>query len=217
MTEKLELEKIFELLYAAYGPQHWWPAKTAFEVCVGAILAQNTAWTNVEKAIARLRRAGLLGAEALRAAPEEALAEAVRPAGTWKLKAAYLRGFVDHLQERHGGKLGKMLGRPRDVLREELLGIRGIGPETADCIVLYAAGHPSFVVDAYTRRILERHYLLNGRERYEDVRELFHRNLPAEAARFNEFHALFVRLGKERCRKRPLCEGCPLEALPHRE
>src|SRR3990167_362875 len=142
---------LFDRLFAAYGPQHWWPAKTRFEVCVGAILTQNTAWSNVEKAIANLRREKLLTLKALAAADKRELARCIRPAGYFNQKAGYLKNFCRHVEENHSGSLERLLAEPLPALRHGLLGIKGIGPETADSIVLYAAGKPSFVIDAYTR------------------------------------------------------------------
>ncbi len=192
----------------------WWPARTRFEVIVGAILTQNTAWSNVERAISNLRRARLLTPGALERVSKARLARLVRPSGYFRQKAKKLKAFVRFLRESHGGSLARMFRRPTAELREQLLAVHGIGPETADSILLYAGGHPVFVVDAYTHRILGRHHLTNGEPDYAAVRSLFEANLPREAALYNEFHALLVNVGKHWCRKsQPRCGECPL--LPH--
>lgn len=224
------LRFIFERLFAAYGPQFWWPGDSAAEIVIGAILAQNTAWKNVERAITNLKSANLIDWTRLRDIPEAELAELIRPSGTFRIKAKRLKAFVDHLWQHHGGRLDRWLrtsprhrsGRQLSVLeleaiRTQLLHIRGIGPETADAILLYAGGHPTFVVDAYTRRVLRRHHLITSSWTYEDVRELFQNGLGREAALFNEFHALFVAVAKRHCRTRARCDGCPLADLPHNE
>jgi endonuclease III related protein len=205
--------KYYRELLVAYGPQGWWPGRTPFEVIVGAILTQNISWKNVEVAISALRRARLLDPCRMRRAPVSKLARLVRPAGYYRQKARKLRAFLAFVEREHRGDLESFLRRPAAALRSNLLRIRGIGPETADSIVLYASGRPSFVVDAYTRRVLARHALIRGREPYEDLRGLLQSGLPRSAKVYGEFHALLVRVGKERCRKRaPLCAGCPLEA-----
>lgn len=203
-------------MMGAYGPQGWWPAESALEIVVGAILTQNTAWVNVERAIAALRRARLLSWERLRDIPRDELANVIRPAGTYRVKARRLKAFADVLFRRFAGSLDRMLtGDDVERVRDRLLSIHGIGPETADAILLYVAGIPTFVVDAYTKRILKRHYVLRGTESYEDIRTFVHRSLPADAALYNEYHALFVRTAKEHCRKSARCAGCPLEHLAH--
>ena len=189
----------------------WWPAKTPFEVIVGAILTQNTAWTNVERAIKNLRREQLLTSTAIERVSQARLARLIRPSGYFRQKAKKLKMFGRFLRERHGGSLTRMFRTPTAALREQLLGVHGIGPETADSILLYAGGHPVFVVDAYTHRILGRHDVTNGQPDYEAVRSLFETNLPKDAALYNEFHALIVNVGKNWCRKsRPRCGECPL-------
>lgn len=205
------LEEIYTAMYAALGPSNWWPAESDFEVVVGAVLTQNTAWGNVEKAIAALRGAGCLNPHALRALPEEDLAQLIRPAGFFRLKARRLRNLLDWLEAACGCDLAVLRGRDMDSLRAELLAVNGIGPETADCILCYALGYPAFVVDAYTRRIFARHGLVSENIGYEALRGLFMDHLPPDAAMFNEYHALVVRLGKEWCHKGGgRCETCPL-------
>jgi endonuclease III related protein len=162
----------YRTLFQSWGPQHWWPAESPFEVIVGAFLTQNTAWTNVEKAIANLRQARLLSMNGIRRIPVAKLERLIRPSGYFRQKAARLKAFVAHLDKCYGGSLTKFLSRPTQQLREELLNLNGIGPETADSILLYAGNHPVFVVDAYTRRILVRHEILDEKATYEEIREL---------------------------------------------
>lgn len=213
----LRLMEMFQLLYERFGPQHWWPGESALEVMVGAVLTQNTNWANVEKAIENLKTQGLLSLEALsRVGPQE-VARAIRPAGYYNLKARRLKALVDHVLDRAGTDLERFLAQPADRLREGLLSVRGIGPETADSIGLYAAGYPVFVVDAYTFRILYRHNLAGESEGYEQLQSLFMDHLPADAGLFNEFHALMVRTGKEFCRRKPLCASCPLGSWERQE
>lgn len=215
------IEDIFHRLSRHFGPQFWWPAQTPTEVVIGAILTQNTAWTNVERAIAKLREAGCLSFDRLHALSEPELSELIRPAGTYRVKARRLKTFVDALYRDHDGSLAAMLGGPLAQARARLLALHGIGPETADAILLYAGGRPSFVVDAYTLRILRRHHLIDRPKAkdaaYEATRRLFHESLPPDAAMFNEYHALLVQLGKRHCRVRAQCERCPLADLPHDE
>lgn len=212
---KKKLLEIYDRLFRGHGPQHWWPARTKTEVVVGAILTQNTAWSNVELAINNLRRAKVLSWRALRDLPASELAELIRPSGTYDVKAKRLGSFVRYLWEKHNGSLRSLLKGELDTVRRRLLSIHGIGPETADAILLYAGNRPTFVVDAYTRRILRRHHLCNNRTNYETVRELFHTALPADIPLFNQYHALFVAVGKKHCRSRARCAGCPLEGMPH--
>jgi endonuclease-3 related protein len=207
------LTAIYARLYAAWGTQHWWPGETPFEVMVGAILTQNTAWTNVEKAITNVKAAGMLEPEALRAAPPEKLAALIRPSGYFNVKARRLRHFLEFLH-REGGEAG-LRAQPTGQLREKLLGVHGLGPDTADSILLYALDRPVFVIDAYTRRVLRRHRLIRGDEDYEELRTLFEQRLPRARRLYNEYHALFVRTGKYHCRPKARCEGCPLACLPH--
>jgi endonuclease III related protein len=205
------LVRIYRTLRRAYGPARWWPGRTAFEVCLGAILTQNTAWTNVERTLRGLRRRRLLSFRALDRLPVSRLAPMLRPSGTFRMKARRVRAFLDLLGREYGGRVARMAGEEPIRLRERLLAVHGIGPETADAIALYAAGHAFFVVDAYTRRVLERVGLLRGGESYDAVQSLFHRNLPRDAALFNDYHAQFVRLAKEACRRVPRCAKCPIE------
>jgi endonuclease-3 related protein len=214
-SDAVVLPRWFDLLLEAYGPQGWWPGRTRFEIVVGAVLTQGVAWRNVERALAGLRVAGLLTPERMRRAGVREIAARIRPAGYHNQKARALLALLRHLDRRHAGRFDRMLRRPAESLREELLSIRGIGPETADCIILYAARRPVFVVDAYTRRILRRHRLADGDEPYETLRRRFEAELPGDHRIFNEYHALLVRLGKERCRRIPLCSGCPLESDLH--
>jgi len=209
------LSEIYKLLYDAFGPQHWWPGETQFEIMAGAILTQNTSWTNVEKAIANLNRAGSLTPDALRRIEIKQLAELIRPAGYYNIKAKRLKNFVDWLFEHYSGELTNLQTISTDRLREELLAITGIGRETADSILLYALGRPVFVVDAYTARITVRHELIEPGADYEQLRELFESNLPRDVRLFNEYHALLVKAGKEFCKTKARCSGCPLEKLPH--
>jgi endonuclease III related protein len=204
------LLRLYARLHRRYGPQRWWPARSRFEVVVGAILTQNAAWRNAERAIARLSAAGALDLHAVLALPAARLTALLRPSGTFRVKARRLRAFARHVARRHRGRLARLLALPLPALRAELRGIAGIGPETADAIALYAAGRPIFVVDAYTRRIVARHRLVAPDGDYATVQTLFMAHLPHDPALFNEFHALLVRVGKEHCRTRPRCEGCPL-------
>jgi endonuclease-3 related protein len=206
------LLRLYEALHRRYGPQCWWPARSAFEVVIGAILTQKSAWVNVERALGQLRRAGVLRAASLAALPQARLAALIRPAGAFRVKARRVRAVLDHLRARHGGDPRRLLRRPWPELRAELLAIPGIGPETADAIGLYGAGRPVFVVDAYTRRILARHGLMAGDADYATIQGLVQGNLPQDPGLFNEYHALLARVAREHCRARPRCEGCPLRS-----
>ncbi|HJV67033.1 MAG TPA: endonuclease III domain-containing protein [Geomonas sp.] len=204
--------EIFDALLKAYGPLHWWPADTPFEVCVGAILTQNTNWTNVEKAIINLKREGVLSIEALWDIDRGRLAELIRPSGFFNVKSARLKDFIGWVLERHGS-LEAMFREDWRGLRDELNAVRGIGRETCDSILLYAGGVPSFVVDAYTKRLFSRLGLISETASYEEVRSLFMNALPPDVALFNEYHALIVEHCKRHCRKKPISEGCPLRGL----
>lgn len=205
------LKKTYNKLFKAFGPQRWWPGDTSFEVIVGAILTQNTAWTNVEKAIHNLKKAKLLNPKRLHELSHGELAKYIRPAGYFNIKAKRLKHFLNYLFDDYGGRLDRMFRKRTDALRRELLQVNGIGPETADSILLYAGNHVIFVVDAYTKRIFSRHQIIDADADYHDIQEIFMKNLPHDMQMFNEYHALIVRVGKDFCRnKRPLCSKCPL-------
>jgi len=206
------LLRIYQTLLSAYGPQGWWPGESAFEVVLGAVLTQNTAWGNVERALDNLKRVGVLSPSGLCGLGQEALEQLLRPAGTYRVKAARVRALLDYLERAHGGDLAGLAAGDLEAVRRELLSVPGIGPETADSILLYAAGRPTFVIDAYTRRFVGRLGLAGEQSPYEELRALFMDHLPADPALYNEYHALIVRHGKERCRARqPRCSGCPVE------
>ena len=236
-SREYKLRQIYRALLRAWGPQRWWPAQSRFEVVMGAFLTQNTSWRNVELALQNLRRASALNVGAIRELPLARLEELVRPAGYFRQKAARLKGFVEYLDRRYGGSLAAMFAQPTEELRRELLGLNGIGPETADSILLYAGSHPVFVVDAYARRLFERHGLVSYDVDYEEIRSLVQvalGELPpttgngssklahapsrmsraarsAAAQHFNEMHGLLVTAGKLHCHKRqPDCAACPL-------
>jgi endonuclease III related protein len=209
-----KLKQYYVALFDRLGPQGWWPGRTRLEVILGAILTQNTSWRNAARAIGEFRKVGLLKLSRLERVTQVELEPVVRPAGFYRQKAATIRGFLDWLTASCGGSLPRMFARPTEELREELLKLRGFGPETVDAILVYAGQRPSFVADAYTRRILARHGLVEETAGYEAVRDFLHEHLPADAALFNEYHALLVEVGKRYCRKeRPKCEGCPLESF----
>ena len=209
------LTEIYQLLFRRFGPQHWWPGETQFEIIVGAILTQNTNWGNVEKAISNLKAAGLLTPKRLHDIEVSELAELIRPAGYFNIKAKRLKNFISWLFENYDGKLSELENVDTERLRAELLGIKGVGRETADSILLYALDREIFVVDAYTARVAFRHGLIEPEADYEQLRELFQSHLPPEVKMFNEYHALLVRVGKEFCKPKARCAGCPLEKLPH--
>lgn len=208
---KRRLMEIYQALYRHFGPRHWWPGETAFEVMVGAILTQNTAWTNVAKAIKNLKKRNLLTVSRLKEVPQGRLARSIRPAGYFNVKAKRLKSLVAFLWEKYDGDPNKMKNMPLARLRAELLGVNGVGPETADSIILYAVGKPSFVVDAYTRRVFMRHRFIAGSEDYDVIRTIFSERLSKSVPLYNEYHAQIVEVGKEFCRKKPKCAGCPLE------
>lgn len=241
------IRKYYRSLLRRWGPQNWWPAQSRFEVIVGAFLTQNTAWGNVEKAIAQLQKAHRLSAKGIREAGLKELEQLVRSSGYFRQKAQRLKNFAEFLDATYGGSLQRMFAQPTEKLRMELLSLNGVGPETADSILLYAGNHPIFVVDAYTRRILERHEIINAKTGYEEIRALIEQeisNAEAEsltvsrpgaeprhpisrmsamrrghlAQHYNELHALIVRTGVEYCRKTPQCNGCPLSRfLPEKQ
>lgn len=207
------LGKVFDLLLDHYGPQHWWPADDPFEVIIGAILTQSTAWRNVEKAIANLKVRGLLSPEGLMALSIHELAELIRSSGYYNAKAAKIKSFLLWFKERHDNDLNKLAVLDVSELRQQLLMVKGIGEETADSIILYALDKPIFVIDAYTRRVVSRLGIAPLHDRYEDYQKLFMNHLPCDVAMFNEYHALLVRHGKEICKKQPVCEGCYISSL----
>jgi endonuclease III related protein len=205
------LLKIYDRLFKAYGPQHWWPGDSPFEVIIGAILTQSTAWTNVSKAIDNLKSFSMLSPAGIRKLPEDELAQLIRPSGYYHAKAKKLKAFIDFLDEKYNDNLDAMFSVPAALLRAQLLSVHGIGPETADSILLYAAVKPVFVIDAYTRRVFTRLGMLPGGADYAACQKYFMNNLPPDERLFNEYHALLVNLGKLACRKTPVCERCPLK------
>ncbi len=207
-------EKAYHLLYAHFGPQGWWPGETPFEVMVGAILTQNTSWANVQKAIASLKNGGLLSYDALSLCSADEIAPFIKSSGYYNLKAHRLRNLLEMIGTFYDGQLENFLRDDLLSARNNLLGVRGIGPETADSILLYACGYPIFVIDMYTHRVFSRHNLVMEESDYQNMQELFMDNLPNDARLFNEFHALIVRVAATYCRKKnPLCEQCPLQGL----
>jgi endonuclease-3 related protein len=206
-----ELLTIYDTLLRFFGEQGWWPADTPFEVMVGAVLTQNTAWRNVERAITNLKEEDVLTPLGLRRIDEARLAELIRPAGYYNIKAKRLKSLIEFLDRGYGGDLIKMFSEPLSSLREEILTVKGIGPETADSILLYAGEKPIFVVDAYTRRILSRHGMITDGASYGDIQGLFMRSLPKDVSLYKEYHALFVQLAKTFCKTTPHCAECPLE------
>ena len=208
------LRSYYNTMLADLGPRHWWPAKTRFEVIVGAILTQNTAWSNVKRALDNLRRERLLTPTAMASIPATRLARLIRPSGYFRQKARKLKAFVLFLRREYRGSLDRMFRTPASELREKLLNVHGVGPETADSILLYAGDRPVFVVDAYTRRIFERHELIPPHASYMDIQDFFERSLPRDASLYNEFHALIVDVGKQWCRSTaPRCSECPLRSF----
>jgi endonuclease III related protein len=237
---RAEITKYYVALLSRYGPQNWWPAQSPFEVIVGAYLTQNTNWGNAEKAIANLRRAKALSLGAMRKIPLSKLEALVRPSGYFRQKARKLKAFITFLDKRYSGSLGRMFAQPTEKLRAELLALNGVGPETADSILLYAGNHQVFVVDAYTRRVLQRHGIIGAKTGYEEIRALIEDALSGVEAgslvvaqpgadprhaesrmsraqrselaqHYNELHALIVRVGNHYCRSTARCEGCPLQ------
>jgi endonuclease-3 related protein len=207
---KARLLRLYAALERRFGPQRWWPGRTPFEVAVGAILTQHTAWTNVERALRALRAEGLLVPRRLAAVPPARLERLIRPAGTFRVKARRLSAFVRFVEGRLRGRLGRLQREAVPALRAALLAVPGLGPETTDAILLYAGHRPVFVVDAYTRRLLGRHGLTARAASYEAVRSFMEAHLPSDPALFNEYHALLVAAGKRYCRPVPRCRECPL-------
>jgi endonuclease-3 related protein len=217
MAHAEQLITIYGLLDAHFGYLNWWPGETPFEIAIGAILTQNTSWKNVETAIERLKAEQLMSVQALSDAEEHVVAESIRSSGYYNQKTQRLKGFVRFLMDVYGGSMAKMFQEELWELRRKLLAVKGIGEETADSILLYAGGKPIFVVDAYTRRILERHDIHAESLKYREIQEMFMRILPEDAAIYNQYHALLVNTGKHYCRKNPLCESCPLQGMTHRQ
>jgi len=224
MSTSEKLTEIYELLFERFGPQHWWPCTrlgtgwpgdSQFEIIIGAILTQNTNWTNVEKAIANLKNANALSARVLYEMNLEELAALIKPAGYFNIKTRRLKSFLTWLFDEYDGRIENIEQLSTARLREDLLNIKGIGNETADSILLYAFERPIFVVDAYTARVVIRHGLLEGSCDYEQLQQLFQFSLTENVALFNEYHALLVRVGKDFCKPKAKCSGCPLENLPH--
>ena len=214
MSQRARLQDMYERLCQFYGPQHWWPAESLIEMVVGAVLTQNTNWQNVQKAIDTIRGTGGLNFESLLAVSVDELASLIRSSGYYNLKARRLKNLLEMIQNEYEGSLDLLLSQDLQTARQSLLSVKGIGPETADSILLYAGGFPIFVVDAYTHRICSRHYLIEDECDYQSLQELFMDNLPQDADLFNEYHALLVKVAKEFCKKKqPLCDSCPLKEL----
>ena len=208
---KEKLLEIYQKLYRAFGPQYWWPADSDFEVAVGAILTQNTSWSNVEKAIENLKRSRCLSFTKMRRLSEKKLAQLIRPAGYYNIKAKRLKIFFEFLWKNYRGSLKRMRLKETCALRTELLSVCGIGPETADSILLYALGKPIFVVDTYTRRIMSRHDVIKASYDYHDIQKVFMGHLRHDARIFNEYHALLVKCAKDFCKKHKMnCSTCPI-------
>jgi endonuclease-3 related protein len=201
---------MFQRLLNRFGPQEWWPGETALEMMIGAIFTQNTNWKNVEKVLKHLKDQHLLSLDGIRSLSTLELAERIRPVGYYNVKAKRLVNLIEFIVDRYDGDLDGLLREETGVLREGLLSVKGIGPETADSILLYAAGRPIFVIDAYTHRILSRHSMIDDQATYDELQAFFMDHLPDDPDLFNEFHALIVRTGKEYCRRKPLCNECPL-------
>ncbi|MBW2557472.1 MAG: endonuclease III domain-containing protein [Deltaproteobacteria bacterium] len=202
--------KIYKTLNEHFGELYWWPGESPFEMAVGAILTQNTNWKNVEIAIAKLKEADLLNPIRLYTAEDSVVADLIRSSGYYNIKTKRLKAFLRFLQEEYACKMGEMFNEELWTLREKLLGVNGIGEETADSILLYGGGKPIFVVDAYTRRILERHDIIPRDRSYKEIQTLFMENLPQDTPLYNQYHALLENTGKHFCRKKSLCSGCPL-------
>ena len=216
-TTAAQLNDFYQAMYDAYGQQHWWPGETPFEVMVGAVLTQNTAWGNVEKAITNLKHADMLDPHKIAATQHEQLAELIRPSGYFNIKAKRLKSLVQWFIDTCDGDPERLYAISTETLRESLLSIKGVGRETADSIALYAAEKPTFVVDAYTYRILYRHHLVDDDADYESIKELFESNLLEDVSLYNEYHALIVQVGKYHCKPKAKCDGCPLAQFEHDE
>ncbi|HIE65325.1 MAG TPA: endonuclease III domain-containing protein [Nitrospiria bacterium] len=212
-SKRREILEIYKRLYAHFGPQYWWPAETPFEVMIGAILTQNTSWKNVEKALSKLKEKDLLHSEALHRLPEKTLALLIRSSGYFNLKARRIKALMAFIFEKYGGSIDRMLSEKWEVLRDGLLSVKGIGPETADSILLYAGNAPIFVIDAYTRRIFERHSHIAPGDDYHKIQDYFMKELRDRTDLYNEYHALIVMTGKFFCKKVAACSACPLNGL----
>lgn len=212
-SQKNKLIDIYNTLFNALGPQHWWPGDTPFEIAVGAVLTQNTNWTNVEKAIGNLKKEKALTAKALHGMSHSKLAALIKPAGYFNVKAKRLKNFLSFLATHYNGSMKRMGAEDLTALRAELLTVNGIGPETADSILLYALEKPVFVIDAYTKRILHRHHVVPEDITYHELQEIFHGNFQPEVRLYNEYHALLVMLGKDYCKPKPKCKKCPLTGI----
>ncbi len=210
MSVRRSVRSYYAPLREHFGPSGWWPGDSPFEIAIGAILTQNTAWANVEKAIVNLKQEGLLDPQRIVEAPAYVVEAVLRPSGYFRVKTRRVRAFCSYLIDTYGGSMARLACSPLDRLRAELLHVHGIGPETADDILLYACGKPVFVVDAYTRRIFARHGVVDSDIGYEALRAHFERNLPPNVELFKDYHAQIVYTGKHFCRSRPRCEGCPL-------
>lgn len=207
------LKQYYKLMHQSNGHRKWWPGRTRIEIIMGAILTQNTNWFNVVKALNNLKRARALNVQTLQAVEVERLAEWIRPSGYYRMKAERIKCFMRFLDREYKLSLGRMFRQELQVLRPQLLAVKGIGPETADCILLYAGKYPIFVVDAYTRRIYERHGVLEKDQDYESIREYFEANLPKKQELFNDYHAQIVYTGHHYCKKSlPQCQPCPLRS-----
>lgn len=216
MSKSKRINTFYKELYKRYGPQSWWPGDSALECILGAVLTQNTSWTNAEKAISNLKKGNIINIDKLASVRTEELASLIRPSGYYNQKALKIKHFISFVVENYDGDLERMFEEQTNKLRNMLLTIKGIGPETADTILLYAAQKPVFVIDAYTYRVLSRHGLVPEQTSYDEMQELFMDTLSEDTKVFNEYHALLVRVGKEHCKKRsPKCEGCPLQYDPH--
>ena len=213
MNKTKKLLKIYQKMFDAFGPRQWWPGETPFEVVIGAILTQNTNWPNVEKAIKNLKIAGKLSPEGIYELSVTELAKLIRPSGFYNVKAKRVKAFIHWLFSRYEGNLSKMFAQDLQSLRSELLSVKGIGPETADSILLYAGNMPTFVVDAYTHRIFSRHELIPEESTYDEMKSFFEENLPKDVQLFNEYHALLVNIGKMFCKPKKVCEPCPLKDI----
>jgi len=216
MTKSERIKRFYKKLYEHYGPQDWWPGDSPLECVLGAILTQNTSWKNVEKAIQNLKSLNLISIDKLKLLTTDELAHLIRSSGYFNQKALKIKNFVKFITENYSGSLHNMFDEDIHALRDKLLRIKGIGPETADCIILYGGSKPIFVIDTYTYRVLWRHGLVPEQTSYNEMQELFMDSLENDPVIYNEYHALLVKVGKERCKKRnPLCAGCPLEKDPH--